>query len=226
MPTGGPQPCASATAEQANNGLTADEIATAYQFSDLYGAGDQGAGQTIAMFEEQSYDPTDIATYQACYGTSTPISNVDVAGGPDPRRASDGEAALDIEQAIGLAPKANILVYQGPFSATVQIISTIVSENVAKVISSSYGLCEALTGGTTINAENTLLQEAAAQGQSFFISSGDSGSNSAIRPLPTRRTRYLAVGASIPAGSRLPPGSAAPSCSLELRSRRRVLPAR
>lgn len=173
---GGPQPCAAAAETQANGGLTADEIATAYQFAGLYGTGNFGAGQTIAMFEEQSYNPTDIATYQACYGTSVPISNVDVAGGPTPG-GDDGESALDIEQAIGLAPKANILVYQGPFSATVQIISAIVSQNAAKVISSSYGLCEALTGATQINAETPLLQEAAVQGQSFFISSGDSGSN-------------------------------------------------
>ena len=177
VPTGGPQPCPSATALQPSGGLTADEIATAYQFSGLYGAGDLGAGQTIAMFEQQPYSPTDVATYQACYGTSASVSNVDIAGGPGPFAGDDGESALDIEQAIGLAPKANILVYEGPNTATVQIISTIVSQNLAKVISSSYGLCEVLTGGTTVNAESPLLQEAALQGQSFFISSGDSGSN-------------------------------------------------
>jgi len=183
FPTGGPQPCSSATAEQAMGGLTADEIATAYQFSGLYGAGDLGAGQTVALFEEQPYNPTDIATYQACYGTGAPISNVDVDGGPGPYQpptsggSGDGESALDIEQVIGLAPKANILVYEGPFTSTVNIISAIVSQDRAKVISSSYGVCEALTGGTVINAENTLLQEAAAQGQSFYISSGDSGSS-------------------------------------------------
>ncbi len=177
VPTGGPQPCASATALQPSGGLTADEIATAYQFSGLYGVGDLGAGQTVALFEEQPYSPTDVATYQACYGTSAPVSNVDVAGGPGPFAGDDGESALDIEQVIGLAPRANILVYQGPFTATVQIISTIVSQDVARVISSSYGVCEALTGGTVINAENPLLQEAALQGQSFFISSGDSGSS-------------------------------------------------
>ena len=182
---GGPQPCSAAQAQQANHGLTADELATAYQFSSLYGAGDLGAGQTIAMFEEQPYDPVDIASYQACYQTAASVSNVDVDGGPGPYQpppgSGDGESALDIETAIGLAPKANILVYEGPSpvnsaSSTVDIISTIVSQNRAKVISSSYGVCEALTGGTVINAENTLLQEAAAQGQTFLISSGDSGS--------------------------------------------------
>jgi subtilase family serine protease len=188
VPTGGPQPCPSATALQPGGGLTADEIATAYQFSGLYGTGDLGAGQTIARFEEQPYRPTDIATYQGCYGTSTSVTNVDIAGGPGPFAGADLESALDIEQAIGLAPKANILVYEGPDTATVQIISTIVSQDVAKVISSSYGLCEALTGGTTINAENLLLQEAALQGQSFFISSGDSGSNMCFQADQTNTT--------------------------------------
>jgi len=183
--TGGPQPCsdAAAVAEQSAGGLTADEVATAYQFSSLYGAKDLGAGQTVALFEQQPYDPPDIAAYQACYGTDVPISNIDIDGGPGAYvspslgGSGDGESALDIEQVIGLAPDANILVYEGPQTSTVDILSAIVSQDRAKVISSSYGICEALTGGAIINSENTLLQEAAAQGQSFFISSGDSGSN-------------------------------------------------
>jgi subtilase family serine protease len=181
VPTnGGPQPCSAASALQSQGGLTADEIATAYQFSGLYGAGDLGQGQTVALFEQQPYDPKDIAAYQACYSTSVPISNVDVDGGPGPDQSGttdDGESALDIEQVIGLAPKVNILIYEGPQTSTVDIMSAIVSQDRAKVISSSYGVCESITGATVINAENTLLQEAAAQGQSFFISSGDSGSS-------------------------------------------------
>jgi subtilase family serine protease len=187
--TGGPQPCPSATAAaQANEaqgeiGYTADEVATAYQFSGLYGAGDLGAGQTVALFEQQPYDAADVAAYQTCYATGASIANVDVDGGPGPYvspsagGSGDGESALDIEQVIGLAPKANLLVYEGPQTSTVDILSAIVSQDRAKVISSSYGVCEALTGAATIKSENTLLQEAAAQGQSFFISSGDSGSN-------------------------------------------------
>jgi subtilase family serine protease len=178
--TGGPQPCllAKETEILDNAGYTADKIASAYQFSGLYFGGDLGKGQTIALFEQQPYLPSDIATYQACYGTSAPVTNVNVAGGPGEYKGEDGESALDIEQVIGLAPQANVLVYQGPFTANapVEILSTIVSQNTAKVISSSYGECEALTPGPLITAENTVLQEAAVQGQSFFVASGDSGS--------------------------------------------------
>ncbi len=183
--TGGPQPCTTAVSLQSHGGLTADEVASAYGFSSLYGAAAKGGGQTIAMFEQQPYNPTDIAAYQACYRTNVSVSNVNVDGGPGPYAPppggpGDDESSLDIEQAIGLAPSARILVYQGPFTipqtATVDIINAIVSQNRAKVISSSYGLCESLTGSTIAHAENTLLEEAALQGQSFFISSGDSGS--------------------------------------------------
>jgi hypothetical protein len=184
--TGGPQPCSSATQVQGQPfAYTPDVLATAYGFSPLYLAGDQGAGQTIALYEQQPYQPSDIATFQACMGTSAPVSAVDVDGGPGPYQppaagggGGDGESALDIEVVTGLAPKANVLVYQGPPTATapVDILTAIISQNRAKVISSSWGACEASTPGAQIAAENTLLQEAAAQGQSFFISSGDSGS--------------------------------------------------
>jgi subtilase family serine protease len=178
--TGGPQPCGPASALQ-SDGYTADQIASAYQFANLYVGGDLGAGQTVAIFEEQPYLPSDIATYQACYGTNATVTPIDVDGGPGayvPGTSDDGEAALDIEMVAGLAPKANILVYQGPSTANspVDIIAAMVAQNSAKIITSSWGVCEALTGGSVIAAENTLLQEAATQGQSFFISSGDSGS--------------------------------------------------
>jgi hypothetical protein len=181
--TGGPQPCLEATEfAQEEGGYTADKIASAYQLSSLYAGGDLGAGQTIAVFEQQPFDPSDIETYQACFGTNAAVTPVDVDGGPEGPPSEDGESALDIEQIIGLAPQAHVLVYQGPEeqeAAPVDIISAIVSQDQAKVISSSWGLCESLaaqSGPTVIAAENTLLQEAAAQGQSFFVSSGDTGS--------------------------------------------------
>jgi subtilase family serine protease len=181
--TGGPQPCLEATEfEQSEGGYTPDKIASAYQLSSLYAGGDLGAGQTIAVFEQQPFDPSDIETYQACFGTNATVTPVDVDGGPEGPPSEDGESALDIEQIIGLAPQAHVLVYQGPEEqevAPVDILSAIVSQDQANVISSSWGLCESLAaqfGPTVIAAENTLLQEAAAQGQSFFVSSGDTGS--------------------------------------------------
>src|SRR5947209_6376215 len=112
--TGGPQPCSQASsAASAQGAYTADQIASAYGFSSMYQAGDQGQGETIAVYELEPNDPNDIAAYQSCYGTHAAVSYVPVDGGAGTGQGS-GEAALDIENAIGLAPRANILVYQGP----------------------------------------------------------------------------------------------------------------
>src|SRR5262249_59330550 len=88
-------------------GYTADEVASAYGMGSYYPS-DEGAGQTVAVVEFEPYDPSDIATYQQCYGTAASVTNIDVQGGPGAFSGDDGEAALDIEQVIGLAPKASI----------------------------------------------------------------------------------------------------------------------
>jgi kumamolisin len=144
------------------------------------------------MFELQPYDTNDIAQYQLCYGTHVPVTNVDVDGGPGPYQvgtSDDGEAALDIEQAIGAAAGASVLVYQAPNSTagSMDAYSKIMSDNVAKVISSSWGSCEARHasgGGAQIQQENTIFQEGAVQGQTVFIASGDSGSAACFQSDP------------------------------------------
>jgi len=177
--TGGTQPCAEAqqTGKELG-GYTADQIASAYRFSDFYAAGNFGAGQTIALLELEPFLPADIATYQSCYGTDVDVTAVDVNGGPGPYKGEDGEAALDIEQLIGLAPGADIVVYQAPNSAAAEaeILSAYVEQNTAKVMSSSWGICEKWVENEVAAAMDTLLQEAAAQGQSFFVAAGDEGS--------------------------------------------------
>jgi hypothetical protein len=166
------QPC---TAGASSGGYTAGEIAGAYGLSDLYADGDGGSGTTVAVFELEPYSASDIATYQACYGTATPITNVTVDGGPG-TGAGQGEAALDIEDVIGLVPNASILVYSGKNTGTgaIDTYRAIVSQNRAKVISTSWGLCEPQEGSGA-STENTLFQEAAVQGQTIFAASGDHG---------------------------------------------------
>lgn len=180
--TGGPQPCAAAqSAAPGQTAYTADQIASAYGFSGLYKAGDAGAGVTVAIYELESHDSADIAAYQACYGTHATITNVAVDGGAG-TGAGTGEAALDIENLIGLAPNVNMLVYQGPNSNSgnpgsgpYDTFSTIINQNRARVISVSWGQCESALGQSDATAENTLFQQATAQGQSIVAAAGDSG---------------------------------------------------
>jgi hypothetical protein len=174
--TGGPQPCATASSvARATGGYTADEVASAYSLSGLYGVGDEGSGITVSLFELGPNRTSDIAAYQTCYGTSTSVSYTEVDGGAGTGTGS-GEAALDIEQVIGLAPKATIRVYQGPDTqvGSLDTYQRIVDDDTAQVISTSWGYCE--TQAASVQAENTLFEMAAVQGQSILAASGDLGS--------------------------------------------------
>jgi subtilase family serine protease len=191
--TGGPQPCPAAGAIAASQGgFTADQVASAYGLSGLYtsggpgGAPDAGAGQTVAVLELEPYDPSDIAQYQACYQTAAPVANVAVDGGAGTGSGS-GEAALDIENVIGLAPRANIAVYEGPNSGSgpYDTFSAIVTQHVAQVVTASWGQCEFINGLGQAQAENTLFEEAASQGQSILSASGDDGAEDCFPANPT-----------------------------------------
>jgi subtilase family serine protease len=192
--TGGPQPCADPNLikAQQSGGLTADEIASAYGFSGLYQSGDLGAGQTVAVLELEPYDQADIAGYEACYGVNAPIANVPVDGGAGSGSGS-GEAALDIENVIGLAPQASIAVYEGPNSGSgpYDTFSAIIGQHIAQVVTASWGQCEFINDTQLVNgtgeasAENTLFQEAAAQGQSIVSASGDEGAEDCFPTPPT-----------------------------------------
>lgn len=200
--TGGPQPCASVRAAQGSQGgFTTDQIASAYGLSGLYLTGNQGAGQTIVLYELEPYDPNDVGAFQSCYGTHAQIANVPVDGGAGGGPGA-GEAALDIEQAIGFAPGANILVYEGPNSNATgpgsgyyDTWNAIISQNRGQVVSASWGQCEALEPVGDAQALGVLFAEAAAQGQTVVSASGDDGSEGCNNPPGQGPADYsLAVG--------------------------------
>ncbi len=106
-----------------------------------------------------------------------------------------GEAALDIEQLIGLAPKAKLIVYQGPNNNSdnpgtgpYDTLAAMIGQDKVQVISNSWGECETLEGTADAHAENTLLEEAATQGQTFVSAAGDSGSEDCWSPPPGGNT--------------------------------------
>ncbi len=193
-PAAGPVPCAAAAATARTfSGYTADEIAQAYGFPQLYAAGDLGQGQQVGLVEFAGYVPSDVQAYLACFGLHTPISEVPVDGGA---RIGPGtsEATIDVEDLAGLAPGAHISVYEGPNGANSVIYATYsaaISADTVHVLSTSWGSCEAdVRGGSFLSAENTLFQEAAVQGQTIVAASGDDGSEDC---LASDKVKTLAV---------------------------------
>jgi subtilase family serine protease len=179
----GPKPCSAATSEGNDfNGYTANVLAGYYLMSPLYSLGDEGSGVRVAMFEQEPNLPSDITAYEKCYGVSTSVSYTKVDGGAG-SGAGEGEAALDIEDTLGLAPRAAIDVYQGPNSSTgtYDIYSKIIKADKDKVISTSWGICEPYNTSTLANDEQKLFEQAASQGQTVFAAAGDTGSTGCLR---------------------------------------------
>jgi hypothetical protein len=136
---------------------------------------------TVAVYELEPDDPADIAAFQSCYGTHARVSYVRVDGGAGSGAGSD-EAALDIENLIGFAPRVNVLVYQGPNaqsglpgSGPYDVFSAIVNQDRARVVSVSWGQCEQQLGAPAEQAENLLFEQAAVQGQTIVSAAGDNG---------------------------------------------------
>jgi subtilase family serine protease len=89
------------------------------------------------------------------------------------------EATLDVEWAGAVAPHATVKLVVGQCTNTIDGILAAeeyaVNNNVAPIVSVSYGLCEAAMGTTYVEFMSALWEQAAAQGQSVFVSSGDTG---------------------------------------------------
>ncbi len=178
----GPAACSAAsTAAADQNAWTANQIASAYSMPAVYSQGRLGAGISVAVYELEPFAPSDIQAYQSCYRTHAAVSVTSVDGGPG-TGAGTGESALDIEQVIGLAPDSTVHVYQGPDfeSATdaevLDVYERIADDDSAPVVSTSWGICEAGLEPGFASTESGVFQQMAAQGQSIFAASGDSGS--------------------------------------------------
>jgi subtilase family serine protease len=139
-----------------------------------------GAGQSIGIFSFDGYLASDVQLYYAKTGMSSnvPIKNVLVDGfsgactsvaSPTGSSCDDGEQVLDIVNAIGMAPGIlQILFYEG--SSNTEILNQMATDNIAKVLSSSWGWNPADAA-----SDDPIFQEFAAQGQTFVSASGDDG---------------------------------------------------
>ncbi len=173
-----PQACPAAASVGA---YTQSQVASIYDFSGLFAQGRTGAGQTVALFELEGFAPSDISQFEQCYGLTGSVGTVGVDGGPLPNAAppGTGEAALDVENALAFAPGATVVAYEGPNNGgpgPLDVYARIAADDTAKVVSTSWGICESQMGSTAIQAEYMVFAQMAAQGQSVVAASGDTGS--------------------------------------------------
>lgn len=166
-------------------GLGAYDFATIYNVLPLWSANVNGTGQTIAIVGESNINPQDVADFRSMFGlpansTSTGNPLNIILNGPDPGIQDDeAEADIDVQWSGAVAPNAAIdfVVSQSTETTSGVDLSAvyIIDNNLAPVMSESYGECELGLGTTGNQFYNTLWQQAAAQGITVFISAGDGG---------------------------------------------------
>jgi subtilase family serine protease len=169
------------TTPNSDGGYNVQQQSALYGLSTAWSAGDTGVGQSIGIYELATYDASDVAAFSSCYGLTPQITAINVDGGPtnaDNAGNAPDEATLDVEETSALAPGAAIEVYQGTNnnSGPTDVYSMMASQDTATIITTSWGICEAQTAGGA-QAEQTIFEEMAAQGQTVVAASGDDGSS-------------------------------------------------
>ncbi len=140
-----------------------------------------GTGQTIGIIGETDVDPKDLAAFRNLFGL-LPNPPVVVLDGPDPGvvPGDETESDLDLQWSAAVAKGATIkFVTSATTNTTLGVdlsAQYAVDNNVASVLSESYGICEAALGTAGNQFYSAVWQQAAAQGITAFVSSGDSGS--------------------------------------------------
>jgi uncharacterized repeat protein (TIGR01451 family) len=149
-----------------------------------------GAGQTVGLFELDGYFPGDITAYESTAGLpNVPLSNVLLDGFNGAAGSNNDEVALDIDMAIDMAPGLNgVIVYEG-FQPN-NILNQMAVDNKAKQLSCSWGW----SGFNTFPPIDQIFMEYAAQGQSFFAASGDSGAYTGAILTPSGDPNITIVG--------------------------------
>jgi subtilase family serine protease len=178
------------------------DLYTIYNVNPLLSAGHLAGSATVAVIEESdieygTVDPNthvatggDVANFRSLFGVPGTLNMHVYHGygsvtcndpGIDPsNNQEDIEASLDAEWINATAPSANEIFMSCDDSTDNGIFSSmaaLVDNSLSDSMSLSYGESELYYTSGDYSAQDTLYAQAAAQGQSIFISSGDSGSD-------------------------------------------------
>ena len=159
-----------------NHYLAPDDVATIYNIKPLYDSGINGTGQKIVVAGQTQINLSDIQQFRKSYNLPANDPQVMlIPNSTDPGISSDDlpEADLDLEWAGAAARNATILyVYAFDVMSAVQYA---IDQNLAPVVSTSYGSCELETSVSDAQAFRAWARQGNAQGITWFSASGDSG---------------------------------------------------
>lgn len=173
------------TASSTKDYMVPADLATIYNLTPLFNGGTTGHGQTLAVVGDSDlYSTADVTTFQSTFGLSRyggsfairhPSGQITCS---DPGIGSDAdEATLDVEWALAAAPGASVVLAACKDGALdgveIALTNLVNSASPPGIISVSYGQCEAELGAAGNYQIYLTAQQAAAEGISLFVASGD-----------------------------------------------------
>jgi len=187
-----PQPIADPTSTSGSSHyLAPGDFAAIYSLNSLYAAGIDGTGQAIAIVGRTHPSSTNWSSFRSLFGLAANPPVV-IVNGPNPGDlggGEDNEADLDVEWSGAVAKNATVKFVTSKSTNSTDGVDLsaqyIVNYNLAPVMSTSFSACESdmqqssgISGTNSVNAfYNNLWMQAAAQGITAFVSSGDAGAS-------------------------------------------------
>ncbi len=193
--------------QSGNHFLTPKDIATIYDINPAYTAGYTGTGQSIAIVGQSAVLLSDIASFKTAAGVSSPAPIPVLypgSGASTVYTGDESESDLDLEYSGSIAPGATVyFVYTGSSTnyGAFDALAYAVLNDIAPIISSSYGECELNLGSSNYAYYNQYLQQAAAQGQTVVAAAGDEGSTDCYGESQTAAATQIALAVDFPGSS-------------------------
>ena len=161
-----------------NTFIAPGDLYTIYNTNPLLNSSINGAGITIAVMGQTDIALTDIAAFRSASGLTANVPTIKVYGtDPGTSTADVPEASLDVEWSGAMAPAATIL-YVNSTNVVDGSLTQTIDNNLAPIVSISYGDCEADFGAATLLASyNQLFRQANVQGQTILGPAGDTGAS-------------------------------------------------
>jgi subtilase family serine protease len=155
------------------------DFATIYDVLPLWNSGINGSGQTIAIVGRTDLYAKDATDFWQLFGLTVPANRLNIIynGVYSGTTTDEAEGGIDVQWSGAVAPQATIdFVDSASTDATDRVDLSalyIVDNNLAPVMSESYGTFELGLGTAGNQFHYVLWEQAAAQGISVFVSSGD-----------------------------------------------------
>jgi hypothetical protein len=167
-----------------NTFIAPADFAVIYDLNNLYAAGIDGTGQSIAvvgasdLYSDASGPSSDIVAFRSAAGLPPNLPQVIlIPGAADPGVVAEyaGEATGDIESVGAVARNATIIYVNGGAHGLGNALLYAIDNKTAPVISISYSECEPDSSSAAMAQSMNAGEQANAQGQTLVAAAGDSG---------------------------------------------------